>query len=438
MRPSFRPLGPMLILAALLGLAACDSAEERAERHYQRGVALLAEGDADRALVEFRNVFRLDGDHIPARLAFAGVQRARGVTREAMGQYLRVADQDPANLEAQRAVVEIALEMQDFPTAEEHAAEAFVQAPADPMVRALKATVDFRHPATRAAAVAMAEAVVAEAPDNVVAQMVLIADRLDAGAPAQALTIIDAALAQAPEDKGLHLVRLAALEAAGDLAGAGAELARMAELFPDDPGVRRGLIQWHLREGDPAAAEAVLRAAAARSPGDPQPALTLAQFLLEIRGPEAARAELEARIAAAADPRPFQRALAGLDFAEGRPEAGIAALRKLLDGATPSDATRDLQLALAQMLAETGAAAESASLAETVIAGDPNHVEALKLRAKGAIEADRPEKAIQDLRIALSQAPNERAAAISPASGWRARSSSPGRGRRRACATPAS
>ena len=164
MRPSFRPLGPMLILAALLGLAACDSAEERAERHYQRGVALLAEGDADRALVEFRNVFRLDGDHIPARLAFAGVQRARGVTREAMGQYLRVADQDPANLEAQRAVVEIALEMQDFPTAEEHAAEAFVQAPADPMVRALKATVDFRHPATRAEAVAMAEAVVAEAP----------------------------------------------------------------------------------------------------------------------------------------------------------------------------------------------------------------------------------------------------------------------------------
>ena len=202
-------------------------------------------------------------------------------------------------------------------------------------------------------------------------------------------------------------MRLAALEAAGDTAGAGAELDRMAELFPDDAGVRRGLIQWHLREGDPDGAEAVLRAAAARSPDDPQPALTLAQFLLEIRGPEAARAELEARIAAAADPRPFQRALAGLDFAQGRPEAGIAALRQLLEGAEPSDATRDLQLALAQMLAETGAAEESASLVATVLAGDPNHVEALKLRAKGAIDADRPEKAIQDMRIALSQAPND-------------------------------
>ena len=135
----------------------------------------------------------------------------------------------------------------------------------------------------------------------------------------------------------------------------------------------------------------MLRAAAARTPDDPQPALTWRSSCSRSASPEAARAELEARIAAAADPRPFQRALAGLDFAQGRTEAGIAALRKLLDGAAPSDATRDLQLALAQMLAETGAAAESASLVETVVAGDPNHVAALKLRAKGAIDADRPE-----------------------------------------------
>ena len=91
------------LLPPSLALAGCDTAEERAEAHYQRGMALLAAGDADRALVEFRNVFKLDGEHIPARLAYAGVERERGETREAIGQYLRVADQDPANLEAQRA-----------------------------------------------------------------------------------------------------------------------------------------------------------------------------------------------------------------------------------------------------------------------------------------------------------------------------------------------
>jgi tetratricopeptide (TPR) repeat protein len=399
------------MLLAALALAACDSAEERAEKHYQRGMALLAEGDADRALVEFRNVFRLDGAHAPARLAFARVQRERGLPREALGQYLRVAGDDPANLEAQRGAIELAIEMQDFATAEEHVAEAFLQAPGDPAIRALKASVDYRHPETRAAAVEMARAVVAEAPEAVAAQMVLIADRLNAGAPSEALPIVDAALARTPEDKGLHLVRLAALEAAGDVAGAGDALRRMAGLFPDDPGVRRGLIQWHLREGDPNGAEAVLRAAAARAQGDPQPALTLAQFLLEIRGPGPARAELEARIAAATaeggDPRPFQRALAGLDFADGRREEAIAALERLLEGAEPSDATRDLQVALAGMLGATGAAEASAALLETVLAGDPANVEALKLRARAAIDADRPGAAIQDMRAALREAPED-------------------------------
>ena len=433
MRASFRQLGrralpalPLLpLLLICLALAGCDTAEERAEAHYQRGMALLASGDADRALVEFRNVFKLDGAHIPARLAYAKVERDRGETREAIGQYLRVADQDPANLEAQRAVTEIALQMQDFATAEEHAAEAFVQAPADPEVRALKATVDFRHPGTRAAALDMARGVVAEDPGIVAAQMVLIADRLNAGAPKAALPLIDAALERTPGDQGLHLVRLATLEQLGDQPGSGAELERMAALFPDDLGVRQALVQWHLRAGDPAGAEAVLRAAAARTPADPQAVLTLAQFLLEVRGADAARAELQARIAAATpaatdtnadttadtaaggDPRPFQRALAGLDFSQGRKEAGIAALRQLLEGATASDGTRDLQVALAQMLAETGALAESGGLIATVLEGDPNNLDALKLHARTAIDADKPDQAVQDMRLAQAQAPND-------------------------------
>lgn len=406
-----RPAGPLLLLLAALAMAGCDTAEERAEAHYQRGVALLAEGETDRALVEFRNVFRLNGAHIPARLEYARVMRDRGETREAVGQYLRVAEQDPTNLESQRAVAEMALLSQDFATAEEHAAEAWLLAPKDPATRALRATLDFRHPETRAAAVEMARGVLAETPDNIAANMVLIAERMNAGAPAAALPLIDAALATAPGDEGLRLARLTALERLGDTAGAGAELRRMAELFPDDPGIHQALIQWYLRANDPDGAEAVLRAEAARDPADDQAALTVTRFLLEVRGPAAARTELERNIAeargAGRDPRPFQRVLAGLDFSEGRTDQAIAALVALLDGAESSDATRDLTVALAQMRAATRQAAEASALLATVLEADPNHVEALKLRARLAIEADRPDQAIQDMRIAASSAPRD-------------------------------
>jgi len=54
-------------LSAILLLSACQTAEERAEGYYQSGLTLLAEGDAERALVEFRNVFEHDGFHKDAR-----------------------------------------------------------------------------------------------------------------------------------------------------------------------------------------------------------------------------------------------------------------------------------------------------------------------------------------------------------------------------------
>ena len=400
-------LVPILLLATL-ALPACDTAEERAEGYYQRALALIAEGDEDRAMVELRNVFRLNGEHHAARLRYARLLRERGEVREALGQYLRLAEQDPENAGGRRELAELALQVQDFAAAEEHADAAYALDPADPAIRALKATVDYRRGGSaRAGAVAMARAAAAEAPELVAAQMVLVADRLEAGAPREALGLIDAALTHLPEDEGLHLARLAALETLGDTAGVGDALAQMVARFPDNPGARDALVQWHLQGGDPAGAEAVLRAAAARDPEDPQGALTLVQFLLETGGPDAARAELDRRIAAAADPRPFRRARAGLDFAEGRTEEGIAAMRALLEGAAPSDATRELQVALAEMLAETGATEASGALLAAVLEADRTQVAALKLRAKLAIEADRPEAAIQDLRAALTQAPRD-------------------------------
>lgn len=423
--PAFpRPVGPLLLCALLfftsLGLAACDSPAERAESHYQRGMALLAEGDTDRALLEFRNVFRLNGEHIKARLEYARIERERGETRDALGQYLRIVDQDPTNVVALRAVAELALDAGDFATAEENTTAAAKLAPADPAIRALKATLDFRHPETRQAAIDMARGVLVDAPDTVLAHMVLIADRLNAGAPAEAIPLIEAGLRSAPADENLHMARLAALEQLGNTAETGAELRRMAELFPSNDGVTQALIQWYLREKDPDGAEAVLRATAAKTPDDPKAALAVAQFLLETRGADAAIAELDTRIATAADPTPFQRARAGLDFTQGRTDQAIATLRGLLVGAEPSDSTRDLQVSLAEMLAESAdkssdrtaeasrnGIAEASALLGTVIAGDGNNIAALKLRAKMAIDADNPAQAIQDMRTASTSAPRD-------------------------------
>jgi len=211
--PAMRAL-PLLALA--LALAACEPAEKRAEAHYQRAIALLAEGDSARAAVEFRNVFHLDGDHHAARLAYARLLAGNGDREGAMGQYLRLADQDPGNLDGQRELAELALELGNGETADFHAAQALTLAPGDPRMRALRATLDWRRGGRdRIRAVAEAEAVAAEHPEVVAAQLVLVTARLAAGDPAAALARADGALALQPGVPALHLARLAALERLG-------------------------------------------------------------------------------------------------------------------------------------------------------------------------------------------------------------------------------
>ena len=53
----------ILLLSGTLFLAACESSEERAQRYYESGMALLEEGDVARAEIEFRNVFKLAPQH---------------------------------------------------------------------------------------------------------------------------------------------------------------------------------------------------------------------------------------------------------------------------------------------------------------------------------------------------------------------------------------
>lgn len=426
-----RLAGPILLLLAALGLGACDDAEKRAEASYQRALALTARGDTAGAARELRDALRANGDHAGARLAYADLLRALGEDIEALRQYLRAADLAPGSLAPWSAAATLALRAGDLTTAGEAAAAALRIDPADPPARSVRATLDFRQPATRAAAVEMAQGVLRDMPADVPAHLILIADRMNAGDTAGARALADAALEAVPGNEELHLTRLALFEQAGDTEAAGAALRTMAGLFPDNAGIRLALARWHLRAGDPDGAESTLRAARDHAPADPEIAHALVLFLIEQRGPEAALAEIgritaqeaEGGAVGSIDPRPFRRLRAGLLFDQGDRAGAIAELRALTRGAEPSDETRASQVMLARMLAEAGAPdetpgeapdeapgkalGEARRLLDAVLAGDPGLPEALRLRARLALDAGEPGQAIIDLRAAESGAPDD-------------------------------
>ena len=175
-----RPFLTVALIVSTLALSGCDSAEERAEKHYQSALSLLAEGDTDRALVELRNVFELDGFHKEARLLYAETVLARGEVNEAYGQYLRLIEQFPDTPEVRLKLANLAITRGDWTEAERHGREAVRLAPDMAGVTAVRVALDYRlavmdnNEAAQQKVIDDARALLVAEPDNQLARRLVI------------------------------------------------------------------------------------------------------------------------------------------------------------------------------------------------------------------------------------------------------------------------
>ncbi|WP_146592063.1 tetratricopeptide repeat protein [Puniceibacterium confluentis] len=417
----FRPILLLAVLCSGLFLAGCESSEEKAEGHYQSGLALLEAGDEERALVEFRNVFKYNGFHKEARQTYAEILLQQGKAQEAYSQYLRLIEQYPDTVEVRRALAEMAMQSGNWDEAERHGRAALALTPDDPQTRAIHLALTYRQAridrddTARRRIAAEATTLLdtlrgAGGRDNGALVRIVIDDLASGADPTAALPAIDAALARAPDSLYLHQVKVAILAQTGDIAGTGTQLRQMIETFPDNLPVQQALISWYMAQGDTDGAEAFLRELAGDDSGDTAGHLSVVQLLQTARGAAAARAEL-ARLSAANDGtdkgRLYAAMIASMDFEAGQPEAGIAGLRAALDGADPGTQTRQLQVMLARMLARTNARDDSRALIDQVLQEDSSNVEALKMQAGWLIDSDNPGEAIVALRTALNQNPQD-------------------------------
>lgn len=404
----------VVLTMGLALLTACDTAEERAQAHYEKGTALLEEGDVERALVEFRNVFKLNGFHKGARLAYARVEEGRGNISEAYGQYLRLVEQYPENLEGRRALARLASGLNNWEEVTRHVTIAEQLAPKDPIVLAVRVGLDYRNALrdgnTTAAglAVKVSETLLAEHPDLPSARRVVIDDLLRRQNWPDALVAIDGGLAEAPESRLLYLQRLSVLEKLGQEDAIEAQLKDMVLRFPAD-NVYHTLVNWYIGRGRDKDAEAYLRARIEVDDEASKARLELVAFLAQHVSPQAARDEVGRILenSAAGNQALFRSVRAGLEFDLGNREEAIVEMEDILQDATASEETNKIRVALAKMLIQTGNAVGARAQVEEVLTHDATQITALKIKAGWLIEDDRTGDALLDLRQALDQNPRD-------------------------------
>ena len=403
-----------VVICLSLGLSACDSAETRAEKHFQAALDYIETGDVDRALVEFRNVFKLDGRHRQARQTYAQLQRDRGYLEEAYGQYLRLIEQYPDDLDGRLALVEMALETGNSAEVERHGAAAEALAPTDGRVQAVTVTLAYQKalkardvPAQNKAR-KTAESLVMGDAGLILARRVVIRDLLRTSDWEAALAQTDAGLANSPDARDLYTVRLGLLQQLGDTTGVEAQLTDLVARYPDDANMSQALVRWYIDQGNLDAAETQLRGLIDPAAETSDAKIILIQFLTELRGAAAGRAELDQMIAVGGSDLPLLRGIrAGLDFDAGKQQAAIAEMETLVTGAEENQQTRNLKVALAQMLLQTGNVAAARTRVDEVLAENPTEVAALKLQAGWLIEDDKTGEAIAALRTGLGVSPRD-------------------------------
>lgn len=399
---------------ALVALVGCDSVEERVERHYARGVELLADGEPAKAALEFRNAARLDANHAPTRYELGRIQEAEGDLRGALGNYRVAAELDAGLVDANLRAGRILLLANQVEEATGHIDAVLARDPANLDGRTMRAQV-LRRGGDVDESRRIIDTVLTDDPYHQAANLTVVADLVESGDVASGLARLAAMIEREPDNLNLEVLRLQILTRDEDRAPLRAALRKAIERFPERAELRQSLAQELFTAGDAAGAEDALREVADGADSH-EPALRLVVFIASTRGADAARAELDRRLAEAPEgsegARAFGMALAELDLRAGDTAAARARLRAIVDAESAPGAANAARVMLARILLASDEGEGAATLIDEALSLDAAFVEALKLRAEIELGEERLEQAIATLRRALDVAPDDVGAVV--------------------------
>ncbi|MEM9144759.1 MAG: tetratricopeptide repeat protein [Pseudomonadota bacterium] len=405
-RPRWLAWAAIALLA--LVLAACDSVEERAENHYQSGMALLAEGDPVKATLEFRNALKLNDSHVGANMELGRIFEENANAPGAVHQYQKVVSLDATQYEAHLKLGQLLLSSNQIEAAAVHIANAAQLRPEIADVLILEATLAMRT-GNEALARERAEAVLAQDENLGDAWVILSALSRRADQSEKALEQINEGQRRDPDNVRVLLFRLNLLGEMQALDEIGPALQRLITLQPDEISFHDALVRWQLRTGRYEEAEETLRRLSELAPADTVRALDIVRLIARTEGREAAIAELarliELRKGSAVE-QMLTLSMAEIEIEDRQLDSAATRLNALIDTVGEDETGITARNLLARIKLTQDDRLSTQTLVNQVLAVDPTNATALMLRGRLQILKEEYDAAIRDLRAAEAEAPD--------------------------------
>ncbi len=392
------------MVCGCLVLAGCGGAQARRASHMERGERYLAEGNLQKAQIEFRNALQIEPNSAGTRVTIGRVDEQLGDFRAAAGMYQSAIDLDPDDVTARASLGRLYVLSGAADQALKLVQPALVKHPADASLLTVRGMARAALKDSGAAR-ADAERAVQLAPNDENAVALLASIDVSDNAPKRAVDLVQAAVARLPHSAVLRQILADLYARLGEPQLAEAQLERIVALRPKDLAARYRLALFYARAKRLDDADRVFRETITVRPSEDGAKLAYVQFLLQYRSAADADHVLEDFLGRDPSDDDLRLALGAVQQREGDLREALTTYQHVVadSGEKPRGLTARDRIAAVELT--QGRTDDAARLIAAVLQDNPRDDEALLLRANIAMQRHDPGTAIVDLRAVLHDQP---------------------------------
>lgn len=394
-----------LIVALVAGLLACSNAEERKAAYLDKAKSLQAQGQHDKARLEYKNALQIDPKDPETWFRLGLLEEQAQNIRTAAAIFQRVVEMDKTRNDARLKLGRLYIVGGAPDQVEPLLTEVMKTDPDNVDVLVLRAALA-AHNNDIPAAQRDVSTVLQRQPEHLDATVLSATLDMRAGRADEAIARLNKAIAQHPKNTGLHAVLAAIYARQGNIDEGAAHIKAIIAIEPEVASHRVRLAEYYAVNKRPKEAEQVLHEGLKQPALKKEMQLALVNMQTAQGKSDEAMQTLTQFIKESPDNYALRFRMAELDLAARRPEQARAVYQEIIEAAgTKPDGLR-ARTQLARLLIAQGQSAPAGELLTEVLEQSPRDNDALIARAGLALARRDAPAAINDLRAVLRDQPN--------------------------------
>lgn len=385
-----------LLALCLIGVQACNSSPEDAQKYIESGEKYFADNNFAKARLEYKNALQLDNKRSDAYYHLALMDEKDKNWKGMFGNLSQVVRLDPKHVDARLKLAQVFLLSGELDKTNEQLDEIFKLTEDNPQALVLKGAVLLKQ-ADLDAAMKLAEQVLAANPSDVEAISLKAAIFQSQQNYVGALQTLNQALQTNPDELLFNLLKLQIDTKRGDNQAVESDYADLIERFPDKQEFSYALASHYASNKQFEQALSVLQSLIEKHPDDLKPKLALVD-LLALIDPQTAEETIKQFIAEQPDASDLHFRLTNLYIKQQKIDLAKQTINNLIESNPEQKSLSAAKILLAKLALQDKKVEKATGLINEVLEADSHHFDALVLKARIDLANGLYDQAIVELR----------------------------------------